>query len=464
MKLNVKTILVAASLVLPICAAAQNSRSGYFLDDYTYRFQMNPAYGNSKNFVAMPALGNFNFGVNGTLGLSDVLYNVDGRTTTFLNPGVSAAEVMSNIGDMNRFDFNTRINILSGGFKAFGGYNTISIGARVNFGLKVPGSAFSLLKEGITNDSYQIANLKAHGTAFSEIGFGHSRDIKQVPGLRVGANLKFLLGVGNFNIDFRKADLTLGTDDWKIESDGEVNVNLKDFKYKTETRTDVPAGEQPRTYVNGAEVNGAGLCGFGMALDLGAVYTPAILPDFEFSLAFQDLGFINWSNNVLATTHGTKSFNTGKYTFNVDKDATNSFDNEIDILKDDLYRLYELDNAGDTGSKVTGIGVTMNAGVLYTLPYYRALKFGLLNTTRFQGDFTWTDFRLSANVMPCKVFDAGINLSAGTFGLGFGWMANLHCTGFNLFVGMDHTLGKLAKQGIPLNSNADLTLGINFLF
>lgn len=462
MKLNVKTILAAATLVLPLCAAAQNSRSGYFLDDYTYRFQMNPAYGNSKNFVAMPALGNFNVGLNGTLGVSDVLYNVNGRTTTFLNPGVSAAEVMSNIGDMNRFDVNTRINILSGGFKAWGGYNTISIGARVNAGIKVPGAAFSLLKEGITNDTYHIANLKGQGTAFAEIGLGHSRDI--MPGLRVGANLKFLLGAGHFNVDLRKADLTLGTDDWQIVTEGEANVNVKGFKYKTETRTDVPAGQPARTYVNGAEVDGAGLGGFGMALDLGATYTPEVLPDFEFSLALLDLGFINWSNNVLATTNGDKTFNTDKYTFNVDDNAANSFDNEFDILKDDLYRLYELDNAGDTGSKTIGLGATMNAGVLYTLPYYRGLKFGLLNTTRFQGAFTWTDFRLSANVMPCKVFDASVNLSAGTFGMGFGWMANVHCPGFNFFLGMDRTPGKLAKQGVPLNSNADLTLGINFLF
>ena len=29
---------------------------------------------------------------------------------------------------------------------------------------------------------------------------------------------------------------------------------------------------------------------------------------------------------------------------------------------------------------------------------------------------------------------------------------------------MDNTLGKLARQGIPLNSNASVNLGINFPF
>ena len=29
---------------------------------------------------------------------------------------------------------------------------------------------------------------------------------------------------------------------------------------------------------------------------------------------------------------------------------------------------------------------------------------------------------------------------------------------------MDHTMGKLSKQFVPLNSNADLNIGINFPF
>jgi hypothetical protein len=41
---------------------------------------------------------------------------------------------------------------------------------------------------------------------------------------------------------------------------------------------------------------------------------------------------------------------------------------------------------------------------------------------------------------------------------------DVHPKGFNMFIGMDHTLGKLAKQGIPLSSNAEFSMGINFPF
>lgn len=455
MKLSIKNILVAATLSLSLCAAAQNTKSGYFLEDYTYRFQLNPAYANSTNFVSMPGLANFNFGVNGNLGLSDVLYNVNGRTTTFLNPNVPTSTVLSNINDVNRFDINMKMTVLGGGFKAFGGYNTVTINACTNVGIKLPGTLFTFLKEGIANETYNIGNIKANALGYGEIAFGHSRQITEE--IRVGASVKILMGVARANVNFEKADLSLGVNDWRITTQGDVNVNMKGFKFEQKTGDD-------SKYIGNPKVDGTGIGGFGLGLDLGAVWKPASLKDFEFSIALRDIGFISWSNNILASTNGEKTFNTDKYTFNADDDATNSFSNEVDKIKDDIKTIYQLENMGNTGGKTSGLGATFNAGVLYTLPYYNKLKFGLLNTTHVQGDFSWTDFRLSANVMPCKIFDAGINLAAGTYGVGFGWLANLHCTGFNLFVGMDHTLGKLAKQGIPLNSNAQFNFGMNFLF
>ena len=120
---------------------------------------------------------------------------------------------------------------------------------------------------------------------------------------------------------------------------------------------------------------------------------------------------------------------------------------------------------GEKSGLTRSLRTTVNVGVEYELPYYRKLKFGLLNSTCIAGPYTWTQFRLSANVAPVKIFSATANVAYGTYGFDFGWMLNLHTQkGFNLFVGMDHTLGKLAKQGIPLNSNASLNFGINFPF
>ena len=42
-----------------------------------------------------------------------------------------------------------------------------------------------------------------------------------------------------------------------------------------------------------------------------------------------------------------------------------------------------------------------------------------------------------------------------------GWVLNIHPKGYNFFIGMDHILGSLSKEGIPLNSNASVQLGMS---
>lgn len=460
MKTYIKSMIVAAAAATAMGAAAQNLESGYFVDNYTYRYQLNPAFGLDRNFVAMPALGNLNFGLNGTLGVGDVLYNVGGKTVTFLHPDVSTAKVLSNIGNHNTFSFDMRETLLAGGFKAWGGYNTVTIDARAGVGIKVPGALFTMLKEGISNKEYEIANFKGHADAYVTLALNHSRQINKE--WRVGGALKLQFGGANADIDLRKANLKLGEDQWTISSDGDIRVNAKGFKYETKVNENTN-----HRYVSGAKLDNPGLGGFGVAFDLGAVYTPKSLPvlsDFEFSAAILDLGFISWSDDALATTNGTQTFTTADYTFSVDDEAPNSFKHEFDKIKDDISKIYELEDKGNVGGRARMMGLTFNIGAKYTLPVYRKVSFGLLNTTRVQSNFNWTEFRISGNIAPCKVFDAGINMSAGTFGVGLGWLINLHCPGFNFFAGMDHIPFKYAKQGVPLTSNASLNLGINFLF
>lgn len=444
------TVLAAGS-----GAMAQTTTSGYFVDDYTYRFQMNPAYSNSKNFVAIPALGNINVAMRGSLHVKDVLYNVNGQTTTFMNPLVSVDEVMKNLGNSNRLGVDLNIPIIATGFKAWGGYNTFTLSARTSVGVKLPGSLFSFLKEGVSNQNYDLGGTRAFGTAYGEIALGHSHDINSK--LRVGATMKFLIGLGDVSANFKTANLDLNENDWRVTTEAELNTSLKGMNYTTAVNKNT--GHE---YVDGIDNDTFGLNGFGMAFDLGASYQ--LTKDWELSLAVLDFGFISWNENHLATTYGEKTFNTDRYTFSADDEAPNSFENEWNNIRDDISAIYELDNAGNTGGRTTMLGATLNVGAKYTLPVYRNLNFGVLNTTRIQGAFSWTDFRFSANIAPVKWLDGGINMAAGTYGVGFGWILNIHPSGFNLFVGMDHTIAKTTKQFVPLSSNVSFNLGMNILF
>ena len=460
MKTIYKSILTAVVAGAPACSAlAQNTNSGYFLDNSTYRYAMNPAFGNDANFVSMPALGDLNVATRGNLQLSSVIYKLDGRTVLFTNPGISTSEVMDGIKDVNHLGANIKINVLSAGFKAFNGYNTVSINAVASAGVRVPRAFFSLAKEGVANKTYDISDMRAQGLGYAEIGLGHSHNIAAVPGLRVGATLKFLVGIANVEAYFNDAYLTLGNDTWTATTNADIYANIGGFQYDHKTN-----GTTGAEYVSGANLDGDGSVGpngFGMALDLGAEYK---WKDFSFSLAVLDMGFINFKDTQHASTNGSRTIDTDAYIFNADGDAPNSFDNEWDRLKGNHDKLYQLTDNGNTGSRSRALHATLNIGVDYALPVYRKLHFGFLSSTRLAGEYTWTEARVSANVHPVKCFSADANVAFGSYGVGFGWLLNFHTTGVNLFLGMDHTLGKITRQFAPLNSNMSVNFGLNFPF
>ena len=454
----IKTTAAAAAILLGTgLAGAQNTYSGYFLDNYAYRFQMNPAFGNDKGFVSFPAIGNLNLAMRGNLHLSDVVYKRGGKTVLFTNPGIGVAEAMDRFGDKNRIGSNVKAGILSAGFKAFGGYNTVSIGANANINASVPKAFFSLAKEGMSNRTYDIKDMRGYADAYADISLGHSRDVSQVPGLRVGAALKFLIGAGCADFRFNRADLTLGHDSWTAVTNADIYASVGGLRFNTKTND-----KTGHDYVSGANLDdGFSLNGFGMGLDLGAEYE---WRDFRFSAAILDLGFMSWGKTAWASTDGDQTIDTDSYIFSADDNAANSFSDEWDRLSDDLSRLYELQDMGQLTSRTRALAATLNFGVDYEFPLYRKLHFGLVNSTRINGAYTWTQFRVSADVNPLKWVSASANVVMGTYGVGFGWLLNLHTTGFNFFVGTDHTMGKLSKQFVPLNSNADLNIGINFPF
>ena len=137
----IKTAIISATAVLSFGAVAQNTNSAYFTEGYTHRYQLNPAFENEKNFIAIPVIGNANIAFRGTIGLDNIFYNVNGKTTTFMNPAVDAS-FLNDINDVSRLASDINFNILSAGFKAFNGYNTVSINVRGNFNTHLPKTLF----------------------------------------------------------------------------------------------------------------------------------------------------------------------------------------------------------------------------------------------------------------------------------------------------------------------------------
>lgn len=450
--INNKIIALTFAIASVVGVSAQEAATGYFMENFYMRWQMNPAFENRNNYVGFPGLGNVNVTTNGNFGPKDLVYPLNGKTVLFTNPGISSEKVLGTLKNVNRFSGGANYGVLQGGFKAFGGYNNVSINAKGQSDIAIPKSIFSLLKEGVGNETYDIKDLHVKAEVYAEIAFNHSRDIKQVPGLRAGASLKFILPFGFMEADFNNLALELGQNNWKAQSDARLRLGLKGMRY--ETKTNDRTGKR---YVSGVDSDDYkfGINGFGFGFDLGATYKWS---DFNFSLAFTDLGMISFSSVQEASTNGTKSFETADHVIGIG-DHGDSWDK----LVDDLSPLYELDDNGTTSSSIALLG-KFRAGVDYKFPLYDKLHFGLMNTTNLSSVFSGTEFRLSANLEPIKGMALSLSGAAGTYGANYGILLSIGNKGFNWMIGMDYAALKFDKNSIPLTSNLDVHMGINFPF
>lgn len=444
---------------------AQGLNSAYYTEDYKFRHDMNPAFANSDNYVSIPALGNVNVNVHGNFGYQDVIMDnpmypntSDKKMTTFMNPYISASKALEGFsnGD-NRIAGDVGIMLLSGGFSAFGGYNTIELSSKTSFGMSLPYELFEFAKN-IGNKTYNIGDINVHAMSYAELALGHSRQINEK--LRVGAKVKFLFGLGRADLKLQnmKADLA-PNDKWTVSGQAVADVSMKGFSYVTETDeyNDPDRGEYDK--VGDVDLDGFGLSGFGMAVDLGAVYQ--INEDWRVNAAVLDLGFISWSNNMQAVNRSDMFEFGGFHDISVKDGSGVDIEDQTDKYGDQIADFINLKDNGDQGGRTTGIGATINVGAEYNLPVYRKITFGALSSTRIKGAYTWTEGRLSANWTPLSWIDGGVSFAVNNFTASMGWVLNIHPKGYNFFIGMDHLLGKMSKEYIPLSSNASINLGMS---
>mgnify|MGYP002623760175 CR=1 FL=1 len=462
MKPIAKYILLSCTALVAANAMAQELNSAYFTKDYKFRHDMNPAFGNDNGYFAMPILGNLNAGVRGNLNVDAFIFdNPLGNgysKTTFMNPEIPVDKALAGFNKgKNILLEDLNLTVLSLGFKAFGGYNTMSVNVKERAGLSLPYDLFAFMKN-VGNKTYQFDDMALRAQAYGEVAFGHSRNIGDK--LRIGAKVKIAVGAGYGNIDLKdvKVDMT-NTDQWTVSGNAKGELSVGGLELKSE-RKDYEAKSGSYDYVNDADFDSFKLSGFGFLFDLGAIYK--VTDDITVSAAITDLGTIRWDNtHLLQTAVESFTFN-GFQNVSVNEDRDdNTLEKQLDRYGDDLADFAHLKDMGDQGARSVGVGATARLGVEYTLPTYKALSFGALGTRRFNGPMSWTEGRVSANYAPFNWLDGGVNFAASTFTTSVGWVLNIHPKAINIYVGMDHLVGKTSKQFVPLTSNANLSLGMS---
>ena len=465
MKTNIKQLTLLALLSsAALTVNAQALRTGYFSDSYLYRHQMNPALSNSSAYFCMPILGNTNVDFGANYGVKNFIFkhpNGDGLTT-FMHPDIKKS-VLDDLDDKNKMNLNLDFSVVSVGFSAFGGYNTIESGLHVRSNVGLDRDLFCFMKEMSSNRVYDLSKTRITAMAWEDISFGHSRQITDE--LRVGTKVKVLLGLAYADADFDGTKAYFGDDMWLIHMRGGLNI---------------AGGGKMTTKEGSREMDGyedfkPGVNGFGMAFDFGATYDMPMVPGLTLSTSITDLGWLKWDceqakagsepfrfdgfqNTKIHSGQGTVDPNSGKSGY---YDGT--MDEQLERISDDLEDLVKLNVAGSKSVNHC-IGATLTMGAEYELPVYDKISFGALYSQRISRTFGYVEGRLVTNYAPSRIFDLAVSGALSSYGASFGTLLNLRVPGFNLFVGFDRCyFGSFNNDMIPLEKGStNVSFGINF--
>ncbi len=418
------------------------------MDGSTTRHKINPALMSEYSYIAMPVLGDVSVGLNSNLTLENLLYTLEsGQMATFLHPEADSQLFLDGIADDNMIGESLNLTILSTGFYAFGGYNTIDLSLRQNMDVNFKKSLFEfLVGEDHGTSIYDMAGTTVNANAWVETSFGHSRRINDR--LTVGAKVKYLTGLAN--IDSKISKLEFESNEERVMLGFEATGNAAIIG--------VPlSGKFSEMELNELDFSN-GFNG-GFAVDLGATYE---WDQFNFSLAVTDLGLISWgaaSNLTMGTTINFDGFND----LDLGDELNESIEDEMDELYDSLDQLTDPTLDPIEGYR-TYLNAKLVAGAEYDVFGDDMLSAGLLSTTTF-GVVTTSELMLAATYSPTNWFDVALSGTTSTYGTYWGWAINFCPRWINFFIGMDSMVTGITPQGVPYNnSNLNLKFGLNFPF
>lgn len=430
------SFIVSALLMAAVSfqSQAQTFETGYFLDNYSFGSKLNPAFQSESNVIAF-ALGEIQASAASNVGLGNVFFSRDGKLVYGLNKSVSAAEFLAGLENMNSVTEDFGMNLLTIGFysKNKKSYHTIDANLRVFTTANVPYELFEFLKKGGTR-TYSIAGVAADCTSYIDLGYSYSRAIGDK--VKIGGRIKLLIGIANMGA----AMDNLVYDGTKLSLQGASTIRI------AQPFVSLPKTSQPIELKDLKFDGTPGIGGFGAAVDLGVSVTP--VEGLEASLALIDLGGVSWDYNL-----------TGISDFNVKSSDIKEKSGEIitDVVK---FNFSKGEKSFDK------LPLTVNGGIRYTMPFYKGLSAGVFGTYRNYKGAAYANARLGATVTPAKWFSFTANYGIGTYGSSFGTAFSISGGAFNLYLGAETFLGKMAAFApIPLGAaKATVTGGITFRF
>lgn len=454
-----KIYLIIVFILASVSLSAQNLRTGYFLDGYSYRYQFNPALQGDRGFLAIPIFSRIGVGVESSIGLRDYLYPTSsGTLATFLHPEISNDVVMRNLGNRTIANTNVDLNVLAFGFRVKKSYHTFDVSLKGNMDITLPGDVFRFMKVGGSdgNAVYDFSDLSLSSDAYAQVAYGFSR--RFLDKFNVGIRLKGLMGIESMRTKIKDLSLKMDGDQWMVKAEG--NAMFSSIPAALAAGEDDITTEQLMSLVQKPNI--------GFAVDLGV--SVDLFKYLTLSASIVDLGLISW-NNVATYRLSNEPWVYEGFNLSTDQNVSSNFNEQLDA---ELNKLGSLFNVEDMTPEMKAkhmqkLAMTAHVGVEARLPFYERLSVGILGTHRFNGSHSWTEGRFSLNWALLRWFSLAANYAISDLGHSYGAAINLHPKGFSLFLGTDSfrpvTALAPGEGFVPLNEiNTNVVLGVNFPF
>ncbi|WP_163306178.1 DUF5723 family protein [Dysgonomonas sp. 521] len=433
---------------------SQVVRSDYFMSTSFLRSSMNPALRPDQGYLVVPVLPSVGANVqSNSFNLDNLTFGGEnGKRVTFMHQSVDANRFLSNLSEDNYAGADVNIKLLAVGFYRGDAFWTFDLGVRSHADVNIPKGFFGLLKKGFDQDNqtrYNLSNLSATGYAFIELGASYSRPFVD-NNLMLGARVKVLGGLADFDFDAQNLAIDAGPEYWSATSKATLRGSAPGVRPKYDSKDNLDGFDFD---------SGFNIPGFGLGLDLGAVYDMKdVLPalnGLKVSAAINDIGFISWSkdNSINLQSPETEvRITPNDYTY-FSKNGSSLKDVFEDAF-DDIKQAVNL--KGETRkSRVTKLRMNINVGAEYEILQDK-LSAGALYHLRFGNYFNLSEFTLSLNYRPCHWFATSASYSFvhskfDTFGLA---MHLAPSKGVTFFLASDYAIPHVSSEFLPTTSKA----------
>lgn len=453
-----KIYLIIALVLTSVTMSAQNLRTGYFLDGYSYRYQFNPAFQGDRGFISLPVFGRIGFGAETSLAIKDFLYPTSSGTLgTFLHPDVPDDLVLKNLGKRTMVNANVDLNLFALGFRVKKTYHTLDMSLRANADMTLPGDIFRFMKVGGSdgNTMYDFANLGLSSDMYAQVAYGFSRRFLDT--FNVGIRVKALMGLASARTDIGNLSLKLDKDQWMVHAAGSA------------TFSSIPAmliaGNEDVDIIN-EMMSMMKSPNIGFAADLGV--SVDLFKYLTLSASIIDLGFIGWNNVGIYRLKNEPWVYEG-FDISATPGESDDMNEQLNAKLEELGALFNFSEiTPETKAKHRHkLSMTLHSGVEARLPFYERLSVGLLATHKLNGPHSWTEGRFSVNWALLRWFSLAANYAVSDFGQSYGGAVNLHPKGFSIFLGTDsfRPFTSFSTTMVPLNDlNTNVVFGLNFPF